>query len=805
MADLMSPILQTMPARQAAKGTRWEVACLSGLLLVSILFLWPAWRQPNGFWYAPGAEFSDLAVTHWPNIWFTAQTLREHAQVPLWRPLIMGGAPFVGNPLAALFYPPNFLLALATAAGCSLSAGFHVLFCLHLWGAGAAMYGLTHWSYHHTRPAALVAALGYMLTPKVIAHIGAGHVGLSQAFAWLPLLLWLLRSALQRQSARRAGVCGLALSMAYLADPRVAFYGALVLGAYTAYRLLGHWRIGAVDHVRMTHRVRATHRVRTTLACGLCALLVPLVFVAASAVQLLPTRELMSTTTRSALTVAEAGRDSLPWRYLAGYLLADRGGYHEWMTYLGLPPLFLAVFALWRGHERERWFWAGLAAVGLLFSLGTNTPFYPLLYSLLPALGWVRVPPRALLWVILSSNLLAGWGADALFQDAPSPTACRRCRLAAVAGLAASIGLGLGFALTLGAEMPPALIALAASGAALMVVWLLVLQGPSRIPSAYAHTLLMAMLLVDLWTVGHSLLELRPTHEVFAGDEAAVALAAVHRPPEPRFRVYSPSYSIPQHIGARLGLEQLDGVDPSQLRWTAEFMRAAGGYTAAGYGVTIPSFPDGSDVRSAWRDAIPDAALLGLLNGRFVVAEYPIVAPNLTLYARTGSSWVYENERWLPRAFTVTYVERVDSWESVPPWARAQARLTGRGNLPPFDPAQGALVEGGRDLDGPPGWVAAPVTLYTPNRIVVEAESTEPALLVLSEIWYPGWQVQVDGLRQPVVRVNGIVRGVYLEPGSHTVTWEYRPASLRWGAMVSAGTLLGCVLWWLAGKRERVR
>ena len=231
-----------LPSPNAASAKRIlsrnrDLFCLVALGLVSGLFLWPAWQQPDGLWYAPGAVFSDLTVTHWPNMWFVAQAVHQHGEVPLWRPQIMGGGPFVGNPLAALFYPANWLFLLLP-----VSWTFHLQFALHIFGAGAALYGLARWGYGHSPIAALIAGLGYALTPKLIAHMGAGHVGLSQAYAWLPLTLWLLRGAVERRSAHRAVGCGATLAVAYLADPRVAFYAAALLLLYALYRLVEAWR-----------------------------------------------------------------------------------------------------------------------------------------------------------------------------------------------------------------------------------------------------------------------------------------------------------------------------------------------------------------------------------------------------------------------------------------------------------------------------------------------------------------------------------------------------------------------------------
>ena len=727
-----------------------DVLYLVGMLGIALLFAGPAWLEPDGLWYRPGSAYSDLTVAHWPRMWFVAQALRQGGQIPLWSPLTMGGAPHVGNPLSALFYPPNWLFAILP-----VSLGFNVLYCLHLFIGGAAMYGLVRWSYARSPFAAFVGGLGYMLTPKLVAYIGSGHVGLTQAFAWLPLALWLLRGALQRRSGILAAWCGAVLALVYLADPRVALYGSLLVGSYALWGMIGTWR---------------KEGWRVAIRLGLRLSLVPLALVGVGAVQMLPTLELMQATTRSSLTLEDAGYASLPWRYLMGVLIADRGGYHEWMNYLGLAPLGLALLALWRSSERERWFWGGLSAFCILYSLGVNAPLFPLIYRLLPGVGWIRVPTRALLLVALAVNLLAALGVDAVYRGGWADGARRWATLIAFAGLLACASLGIGFALLLGKEMPASILAFVVIGAAWMGWWLLSVR--RTLPLPVLQVILAALLLGDLWAVGRSSLQLLSDEEVFADGAGPASYLAEQPGP---FRVYSPSYSIPYHVGSRYGLEQLDGADPLALRWIAHFMSLAGGTPfLPQYSITIPMFPEGSDIRTAWREAVPDASLLGLLNGRFVVAAFPIDAPGLALRVQAGGSYLYENERSLPRAFLVARTERVASWEE------AHARLAAG-----YDPAMGALVEDGPALDGPSGWQAARIDSWSPNRIVVEAEADRPSLLILSEVWYPGWRVRVDGQKQPLYRVDGVVRGVYLEPGTHVVTWRYRPASLVWGGAVT--------------------
>ncbi|MBN1582367.1 MAG: YfhO family protein [Anaerolineae bacterium] len=736
-----------------------DVCCVIVLCVIAALFLWPAWLQPNSFWYPPNSEFSDITATHWPKMTFVVESVRTYGQIPLWIPPLLGGMPFVGNPLAGYFYPFNWLVLLLP-----VTLAFHILFALDILVAGITFYGLMRWSYGRSAYAAFIGSVGFMLTSKFIGHIGAGHMGWCQAFSWLPLTLWLLRSAIHRRCAYRAVWCGAIAALTLVADPRVAFYNVTLQGLYALYRLVGLWH---------------QEGWRKTLNLALKLLLVPVVMVLIGAGQMLPMLELMSSTVRSELTLQDAAFGSLPRSYLLGYVISDWAGYFEWMTYLGLAPLGLAVLALWRridGLNLERWFWGGLVAFCILFALGSNAPLYPLVFRLLPFLGWVRVPPRALLLVTLAVNILASMGVDGLLRQAWGDKARRWMSLVAFAGVLFCMAVGVGFALLMGDELPPAVVVFSAVGAVL-AVWLFAFS-KRLVSTPILQVVLVIVVLSDLYAVGHSLLVLHDGAQVLAENEPAAAYVAAR---SAGWRVYSPSYSIGHHVAARFGIEQLDGLDPLQLRWMAGFMALAGNYEIVGYPVMVPVFPEGDENwQMSMQGVVPDTTLLGLVSAKYIVAEFPVKAPGLVFKEQAGSSYIYENERAMPRAFIVTQTQVVVDWQDALDHLAAG-----------FDPLQPALVEAGHVLDGPASWQAASITLYSPNRIVVKADAIHPSLLVLSEVWYPGWQATANGIELPIYRVNGVMRGVYLEPGTHTVEWRYRPASLRWGIMISLFALLG--------------
>ena len=85
---------------------------------------------------------------------------------------------------------------------------------------------------------------------------------------------------------------------------------------------------------------------------------------------------------------------------------------------------------------------------------------------------------------------------------------------------------------------------------------------------------------------------------------------------------------------------------------------------------------------------------------------------------------------------------------------------------------------------------------YEPHRIELQSSSSQPGFLVLSEIYYRGWEAWVDGQRTSVERVNFTLRGVELSPGDHKIEFVFRAPSVRTGAAWSA---LGIVLLVIGG------
>jgi hypothetical protein len=164
---------------------------------------------------------------------------------------------------------------------------------------------------------------------------------------------------------------------------------------------------------------------------------------------------------------------------------------------------------------------------------------------------------------------------------------------------------------------------------------------------------------------------------------------------------------------------------------------------------------------------------------------------------RQVTAGLYENTRALPRAFLVRRARQVSAGQMLD-------------QLKDLDPVEEVLI-----TDPPPaGFAAAPrigtppqpsvrVVTYTPERVILETEVSEPAVLVLSDTFDRRWQGWDNGSPVPIVRGDHALRAVFLAPGRHRVEFQYHQPSVFVGLGITLATLgaLG-VAGVLAGRRE---
>lgn len=747
--------------------------------LIVLAFYFTQLGSPLNALYPPGSAYSDLMLTHWPNAFFFKQAVWQFHSWPLWNPNQMLGLPFAANPLSGLWYPPGWLVLLLPVL-----PALNILLAFHLVLGGWGMQRLIA-QHGGSRISGLAAGLAWSLSPKIWAHLGAGHAGLVYAAGWLP---WIAGAAMElagagpawsKISSRCACRLGLFWALQFLADPRLAAYTAAGLVVFFFWRLI-------VPQSGFPGRERYTTGLKDGLkhlpawaAAGLLSL-------GLAAVQWLPLLAYLPLTGRPAITAGESAALSLPVSYLLGLVWPNLGGFHEWMTYAGVSVLVLA-FLGWLGLGRkDRWgFTLGLLLL-ILYVLGDNGPLYRLAAAL-PGASLLRVPPRAWFLAAFGFAALAGLGVDQLRSAGerqagePVPVLARNRRLLNYLAVASAVAFGVSAVFISFLTRNPR------SPALLGFIWFILvvfLAAVSRSILPAARSLMPAvvlLVLVELIWFDRSLVVRRTDQELFSdGAVTAAALAGGQG------RVYAPSFRPPQQVATAMGIRLANGVEPLlPTAWVDFINTAAGVPDAMGYSVTLPPLPEGRDPATALAGTSPDPDLMALLDVKRIVSQFPISAPGFNLEDRkeAESLMIYKNRVDLDWPAVYRRVSSVPDFDSAMAW------------LEEGDLENGAVVIDGGELAGPEGRFPARTVDAGPNREVVEASG--PGLLVLSELYLPGWKANVDGVDSPVVPVDGVLRGVYIEAGPHRVEFIYRPWAVAAGCVVSGLSLL---LWFVCRK-----
>jgi hypothetical protein len=104
-----------------------------------------------------------------------------------------------------------------------------------------------------------------------------------------------------------------------------------------------------------------------------------------------------------------------------------------------------------------------------------------------------------------------------------------------------------------------------------------------------------------------------------------------------------------------------------------------------------------------------------------------------------------------------------------------------------IDPKQTVLIE-----QSPPSMAAStgapePVafTSYTPDQMSMRVTANSDGMLVLSEVYAPGWNAYVDGKKVDLYAADYVLRGIPVPAGEHSVTLRYELRSLQAGTLIS--------------------
>ena len=744
-------------------------------------------------------------------------------RLPLWNPYEFLGMPFVASLQSAMFYPTNWLCAVlplgrAINLGIILNLFLSGLFT-YLW---ARRFGL-RWI------GAIVAAATYVFGAPQILRIFEGHWSFLAPMPWIPCVLLCVEMLVCGGFQPLAIVFGAAaVAMEWFGgNPQYAFYGGIAAVLYLGGRLWQRRELGARGAAGAIGGFVLIYALGSALA----------------GVQLMPALELFSVSSRRGqLSYAWVRQYSFVPEGLLSFLVPDIfgtdvgvrfwGRWNLWETspYVGVVAFGLALIALLRGRRGTAFLPGCIALICLVLAMAGDAVFF----GLLPGFDLFRAQARWLCPVSLFIGLLAGLGADGIAASAAEAEAvpveaeksiarpdgrgmwilaCLAMLLILAGGaLCSEVGFGRAawvrfmdamFKVAPGERVylhdwtPPAefkLAAMRAAGLSMLraglflgaLAGLVRLTRRSPVKPAWVAGALLALVAIDAWTFGQRyLVTFDPRKDGLS--QGAVEFLATR--PE-LFRFWRGGCgALPACEGMTHHFASIEGVQPN---------------APARFRDVFWSFQGPAIYRQAMDKKFtsyfiydPQPALL-MLNLRYIV-----VFPSQPKMEIEGLSTVYQDRQ-------IRIDKLPDSWPRA--WLVHRYGVVGNRKellaaLPSLNYEKIALLEEepGCAVEEPSAAEAAleivRIERYEPARIDIKVQAAAPALLVLSDLFYPGWEATVDGRPAEILQANYVMRAVAIPPGAHEVRFLYRPASFRAGVAASAvgclavALLISCRLW----------
>lgn len=221
-----------------------------------------------------------------------------------------------------------------------------------------------------------------------------------------------------------------------------------------------------------------------------------------------------------------------------------------------------------------------------------------------------------------------------------------------------------------------------------------------------------------------------------------------------------------------------DGVDPAGIVDLLFLVRNER-YPVTPYALTQWYVPL---LMKAPNDDIKLPGVLNLLNLRYLIFLKP-PSDKLTPFLAGDGFWIWENRDALPRAFIPRSITNDLSG----------TRLLAAIGDPDFDAAEHSYAEIATNYSDCRGKVQ--ILQENPREIVLEVQMETPGMVVLSDLWYAGWQAELNGIEVPIVRANHSLRGVEVPANKSTVVMRYNPPALTWGLRLSAVGIVICAIW----------
>ncbi len=768
----------------------------------------------------------DLVNQYVPYKYFWTTWL-ERGSFPLWNPLIFCGRPYLADIQLGLFYPPNWLHVLIHP-----KIAFTLLTFLHFLVACAGCYLFLIRILRVSQAAAVLGSIFFVFSGFFLTRLYVGIVLFIYAAAWTPWILYAFFRWMNTVRFRFAAFTALFTALQLVA-------GAPQVSLLTGYTVA----VFFVVYLALDFTTLRTKKQLLAFVAGSIA--IPILAAGLCAVQLLPTIEF------STLSFERAGKtawdyvtvDSLEPRNILTWLFpmlyhdptnpklswGDLTGYWEINAYMAIPAvvlfgmLVLFLFSrdtrrliVTRGDNvltRKCILWGAciIIVAGICMAFGKSSPLYWLGYHLLPGVDKFRVPARWIFLYLIGVIPLAALSFDTVTSR--EYTLRRIVIVAAIALLFLSIISGVVLIAilepllnSLGLEktfnsLPPnikqeviadcilkaktsIMTSLLVGILSLALVLLFVLE---RLNRATFVVLFALICILDVFMFGKTFPQTTPakTFKKLNYPRTRLVTLMEQNLEAPRYRFLAldnvhawmndqNQKEIYPNRAMMHNLPDARGYDPLFIRAFGEYMN------------TLAGRPVDKSPGALLRVSTPaHPSMLDFINVKLLLTYAESTLPHFSLSWKAPFGLkIYENRQAPGQAF----ISRAHYFEgSKMQLLQAIARLENTTTVYSDTPVP---PDFSRTKESTPPDGSLTLEEYSPDRRTYTADVNAGNVLVFSENYYPGWRVRVDGEQRPLIKINHTLSGVYISPGTHTVTKYFKPLTFTIGAVISVISLL---------------
>ncbi len=756
----------------------------------------------------------DLIIYFYPMKLFYAEGLKEF-NLPLWLPYNQCGFPLLAVGNLGFLYPINLLLffSLPTVIGINLTYIIHYILAGIFTYFYAKVIGLP-------RISAIVSGIIFMFSGFLLAHLQ--HIDILTTAIWLPLILIFIEKILQgNKTPVYVLLAGIFIGMQILAGhQQITLYSLLCISLYFFFGVL----------------CRHPHKILTSLVIFI---LIMFIGFGIGAVQLIPTYELLSLSDRGGginLKYANSHNFS-PLHFITfilPYFLGDLTTYYgEWnfeegYAYIGIFTLILLLFGIFlKPRNRYIYFFSFLLIFSGLLMLGSNTPVYTMLWHL-PIFNTMRAPARFAYFLTFSSAIIAGFGVSYLINlNYPKKVISNLLFVSLIllliyGGIISLLGierlLPQEFFLDKGANMgntcfnnrllPKGFFNLdrikniqqdvyVLFAFLCLSITLLILWTKQKLGLASFKFLIVTLIAIDLFLFG--LRALPPTIKM-------AKLPSIFMPQTAKFLLQDED--IYRTMSVYPGIVAIRSKDKNpNITWIkllAPEFNAWVNISSIGMHLGLFCVQHWQEVINLFRAGTPlsikedevihliikNSPLLNLFNVKYILFTLDINDDRFRTVFEDNGVKIIENKEVLPRAFVVHNFKVI----------KAREKMFKELASKEFNPGQYVLLEENPPLDINSNSTVPSTTKiidYRNEEVVIQCSMKDNGFLVLTDTYYPGWQVYIDNKKDKIYRAYHTFRAVYLEKGNHLVKFRYEPLSFKIGLWISLLTFCGIIIFLL--------